>query len=72
LPGLFFIVYNSPVIGSNLRPIWLSRRFEPFVSDDFLYELKIGGFRGLLYLEDGKVKLVRATETHFMVSPNFY
>jgi bifunctional non-homologous end joining protein LigD len=36
----------------------LSRRPEPFDSDEFLYELKVDGFRALLHLEDGKGELV--------------
>ena len=31
----------------------LSRRPEPFDSDEFIYELKIDGFRSLAYVEDG-------------------
>jgi bifunctional non-homologous end joining protein LigD len=36
----------------------LSRRSEPFDSDEFLYELKIDGFRALFHLQDGKGELV--------------
>jgi bifunctional non-homologous end joining protein LigD len=42
----------------NLRPIRLSRRPEPFDSDEYLYELKIDGFRALAHLADGKGELV--------------
>ena len=42
----------------NLRPIRLSRRTEPFDSDDFIYELKIDGFRALAHLQDGRGELV--------------
>jgi bifunctional non-homologous end joining protein LigD len=42
----------------NLRPIRLSRRPEPFDSDDYLFELKIDGFRSLAYLENGQCDLV--------------
>jgi bifunctional non-homologous end joining protein LigD len=42
----------------NLRPIRLSRRAEPFDSDDFIYELKIDGFRSLAYIETDKCELV--------------
>ena len=35
----------------NLRPIRLSRRSEPFDSDEFIYELKIDGFRALAHIE---------------------
>jgi ATP-dependent DNA ligase len=36
----------------------LSRRPEPFDSDDFIYELKIDGFRSLAYVENGLCDLV--------------
>src|SRR5215472_12422437 len=36
----------------------LSRRFEPFDSDEFIYELKIDGFRSLAYIENGQCDLV--------------
>ena|SRR5438105_4834120 len=42
----------------NLRPMRLSRRIEPFDSDDFIYELKIDGFRALAHLEDGRGELI--------------
>jgi ATP-dependent DNA ligase len=35
----------------SFRPIRLSRRPKPFDSDEFLYELKIDGFRALLHLQ---------------------
>jgi ATP-dependent DNA ligase len=38
----------------NLRPIRLSRRPEPFDSDQFIFELKIDGFRALAYIKGGK------------------
>jgi len=31
----------------------LSRRSEPFDLDDHIFELKIGGFRSLAYIENG-------------------
>ena len=34
----------------NLRPMRLSRRAEPFDSNDFICELKIDGFRSLAYI----------------------
>jgi len=43
--------YNHHVLPRNLRPIRLSRRAEPFDSADFIYELKIDGFRALAYVE---------------------
>src|SRR5262245_56365029 len=36
----------------------LSRRSEPFDSDDFIFELKIDGFRSLAYVENGQCDLV--------------
>jgi bifunctional non-homologous end joining protein LigD len=42
----------------NLRPMRLSRRPEPFDSDDYLYELKIDGFRALAQIVDGKGELI--------------
>jgi len=46
------------VLPRNLRPIRLSRRSEPFDSDDFVYELKIDGFRALAHIHDGQGELV--------------
>jgi hypothetical protein len=42
----------------NLRPIRLSRCPEPFDSDEFLYELKIDGFRALAHIAEGKGELI--------------
>jgi hypothetical protein len=36
----------------------LSRRPEPFDSDEYLYELKIDGFRALAHLAGGKGELI--------------
>jgi ATP-dependent DNA ligase len=36
----------------------LSRRSEPFDSEDFIYELKIDGFRALAHLHDGRGELI--------------
>ena len=41
-----------------MRPIRLSRRIEPFDSDDYIFELKIDGFRSLAYIENGQCELV--------------
>ena len=46
-----------PVV-PNIHPIRLSRRHEPFDSEDFLYELKIDGFRALAHISDGKGELI--------------
>src|SRR5437867_2499418 len=42
----------------NLSPIRLSRRSEPFDSDEFIYELKIDGFRALARIAGGRGELV--------------
>src|SRR5262249_14856885 len=42
----------------RMRPIRLSRRKEPFDSDEFLFELKINGFRALAHIEVGKGELI--------------
>jgi len=42
----------------NLRPIRLSRRPEPFDSEEYLFELKIDGFRALAPVQDGKGELI--------------
>src|SRR5262245_12550129 len=42
----------------RMRPIRLSRRKEPFDSDEFLFELKIDGFRALAQIEVGKCELI--------------
>jgi bifunctional non-homologous end joining protein LigD len=47
-----------PVHLRNLRPIRLSRRPEPFDSDEYLYELKVDGFRALAHIADGKGELI--------------
>src|SRR5690242_12027701 len=36
----------------------LSRRLEPFDHDDWVFELKLDGFRALAYLENGTARLV--------------
>jgi bifunctional non-homologous end joining protein LigD len=36
----------------------LTRRPEPFDSDDYIFELKIDGFRSLAYMENGQCELV--------------
>ena len=42
----------------NLRPIRLSRRVEPFDSDQFIFELKVDGFRALAQIDGGRGELV--------------
>jgi ATP-dependent DNA ligase len=36
----------------------LSRRPKPFDSDDYLFELKIDGYRSLAFIEAGECRLV--------------
>jgi ATP-dependent DNA ligase len=52
-------VLSSPqMLPGNLRPIRLSRRIEPFDSDQFIFELKVDGFRALAHIEAGEGRLV--------------
>src|SRR5262249_23373944 len=57
--------YNSHMLPRNLRPIRLSRRIEPFDSDQFIFELKIDGFRSLAYIENGECDLVSRNGNRF-------
>jgi len=49
----------------NLRPTRLSRRVEPFVSNQFILELKIDGFRALAHIEAGHSELMSRKGTAF-------
>ena len=51
----------------NLRPIRLSRRIEPFDSDQFIFELKVDGFRALAHIEAGYGELISRKGTCFAV-----
>ena len=42
----------------TFTPLPLERRREPFDHRDFLFELKLDGFRALAYVEHGQVRLV--------------
>src|SRR5438093_9398148 len=42
----------------HLRPMRLPRRSEPFNSHEFIYELKIDGFRALAHITDGRGELI--------------
>jgi ATP-dependent DNA ligase len=42
----------------NLRPIRLSRRAEPFDSDQHIFELKVDGFRALAHIEADHGELI--------------
>jgi ATP-dependent DNA ligase len=46
------------VFPGNLRPIRLSRRSASLDSDDYIFELKIDGFRPLACIENGRCDLV--------------
>lgn len=48
----------------NLRPMRVSRRPEPFDSDDFIFELKIESFRSLVYIENRQCDLGFAHRQH--------
>src|SRR5215510_7010964 len=50
--------YNLPVIPRNLHPMRLSRRAQPFDSDQHIFELKIDGFRALAHIGGGEGELV--------------
>jgi bifunctional non-homologous end joining protein LigD len=43
----------------------LSRRSEPFDSDQFIYELKIDGFRALAHIQAGEGELISRNENTF-------
>src|SRR5215471_3133990 len=43
--------YTPCMLPRNLRPLRLSRRIEPFDSDQFIFELKTDGFRALVDIE---------------------
>src|SRR5262245_54631714 len=42
----------------RMRPIRLSRRTEPFDSDQFIFELKVDAFRALAHIEAGQGQLI--------------
>jgi ATP-dependent DNA ligase len=46
------------VLSRKRRPIRLSRRNEPFDSDQFIFELKIDRFRALGHIEAGQGQLI--------------
>jgi ATP dependent DNA ligase domain len=43
---------------SRIVPLRLSRRAEPFNSDQFIFELKIDGFRALAHINAGNGELI--------------
>jgi bifunctional non-homologous end joining protein LigD len=50
--------YNPGMLPRNVRPIRLSRRAEPFDSDQYIFELKIDGFRALAHIDAGHRQLI--------------
>src|SRR5262249_12067610 len=46
------------MLSRKMRPIRLSRCAKPFDSEQFIYELKIDGFRSLAYIENGQCELI--------------
>ena len=46
----------------------LSRHSQPFDSDDFIYELKIDGFRALAHLKEGQGELVSRNGNRFLLT----
>src|SRR5262249_61889049 len=50
--------YPRCMLPQTLRPIRLSRRIEPFDSDQFIFELKVDGFRALAHIEGGRCELI--------------
>src|SRR5262245_16742735 len=50
--------YTFAVLLRNPRPMRLSRRPKPFNSDDFIFELKIDGWRSLAIIENGECRLL--------------
>jgi len=40
------------------QPMRLARRPEPFDDPDWIYEIKVDGFRALAYVEEGNRRLV--------------
>src|SRR5262245_36486664 len=56
--ALVNILVNIFAVPPHIRPIRLSRRPDPFDSDEYLYELKIDGFRALAQVAEGKGELI--------------
>ena len=50
--------WYTPQVFPNFRPVRLSRRAEPFDSEDFIFEIKHDGFRALAFIENGQCRLV--------------
>jgi len=52
-----------------VAPVRLAERPAPFDSPDHLFELKYDGFRSLLYLENGAVRLVSRKDPPKQLAP---
>jgi len=52
------IIDTIPSVPPKLEPMRLSRRPKPFNHADSIFELKLDGFRALVYLENGQGRLV--------------
>src|SRR5437773_11657810 len=58
-------------LSRDLHPMRLSRRSAPFNSDDFIFELKIDGFRSLAFVENGQCDLLSRNESTFQNVKHF-
>jgi ATP-dependent DNA ligase len=56
--GFFFLLQSNSVCCPRISPMQLGRKPEPFDHPDWLYELKLDGFRALAYLEAGSCRLI--------------
>jgi ATP-dependent DNA ligase len=50
-------VYTQSMFPRRMRPIRLSNLLQPFDSDQFIFELKIDGFRALAHIEASKPRV---------------
>jgi bifunctional non-homologous end joining protein LigD len=53
------------VLATRFEPMRLTRRIEPFDHPDWIFELKLDGFRALAYLDNGKGDLVSRNRNTF-------
>jgi bifunctional non-homologous end joining protein LigD len=53
------------VLATRFEPMRLTRRIEPFDHPDWIFELKLDGFRALAYIDDGKGDLVSRNRNTF-------
>jgi bifunctional non-homologous end joining protein LigD len=57
--------YNFLVLATRFEPMRLTRRIEPFDHPDWIFELKLDGFRALAYLDNGKCDLMSRNRNTF-------